>query len=239
MALLSAVCGYLAGSIPFALVIMKLFGHGKKLEPTTLQVPGSSDVITSDAVSATAVRLQLGAPQGCLTSILDMAKASAITLLFKYQYPHEFYFLITSGMAVVGHIWPVFNRFRGGRGQSPIIGGFLVVDWPVAFIAYPLAQVIGLITRSRALVSRFGAMFIAAGWLYYRFESISYVAYALGLFVLRIIAMRSEVKQYARFQRQGKLKTLQEQAELLHLGDGFLHAAKRLRDRIRRSDHRQ
>jgi glycerol-3-phosphate acyltransferase PlsY len=230
LALIAAVSGYLVGSIPFALVIVHWFGHGEALRPTELPIPDSTDVLRSDAVSATAVRLQLGTRYGCLTSILDMAKAAAVTLLFKLLYPYAPYFLIASGLAVVGHIWPLYNRFRGGRGQSPIIGSLLVVDWPVAFIGYLLAQGLGLLTRSRAFLGRFGPMLIAAAWLYYRFSSLPHVLYALGLFAVRIFAMRHELSQYARFRREGKLQTLAEEAKFIHLGEGILQGIERLRE---------
>jgi glycerol-3-phosphate acyltransferase PlsY len=75
------------------------------------------------------VRLQLGARYGCLVSILDMIKAAVPAFIFKLLYPEMPYYLITAGMATVGHIWPVVHRFKGGRGLSCIIGGMLIVDW--------------------------------------------------------------------------------------------------------------
>ena len=228
-ALLAAASGYLVGSIPFALLVLRWFGKGETLRPTELPVPGTADVLRSDAVSATAVRLQLGARYGCLTSVLDMLKAAVVTLTFKLLYPDAPYFLIASGLAVVGHVWPVFNRLRGGRGQSPIIGSLFVVDWPSPLIAYPLAQVLGLLTRSRAFVGRFGAMLVAAAWLWFRFASLPHVLYAIGLFAVRILAMRREINQYARLRGQGKLSTLSEELEFLHLGDGVSQSVDRLR----------
>lgn len=235
-ALLAAASGYLVGSIPFALLVLRWFGKGEALRPTELPIPGSNDVLRSDAVSATAVRLQLGARYGCLTSVLDMLKAVVVTLAFKLLYPDALYFLIASGLAVVGHVWPIFNRFRGGRGQSPIIGSLFVVDWPSPLIAYPLAQVLGLLSRSRAFVGRFGTMLIAAAWLSFRFASLPHALYAIGLFALRIIAMRREICQYARLRGEGKLRTLSDELEFLRLGDGVSRSIdwlRRLTKRIR------
>jgi glycerol-3-phosphate acyltransferase PlsY len=234
LALVAAVAGYTIGSVPFSLVIVRLFGRGAPLAPPDLQVPGSDEILRSDAVSATAVRLQLGARYGCLTSILDMAKATAVTLAFKLIWPQQPYFLIVSGFAVVGHVWPIVNRFRGGRGQSPVIGSLFVIDWPVALIVYPASQMLGLLTGSRALVGRFATLPLAAVWFAYRFGSPEHVLYALGLSLVRLIAMRREIAQYLRLRRDGRLATLSEELEFLHMGDGVPRAWSAIRMRLRR-----
>jgi acyl phosphate:glycerol-3-phosphate acyltransferase len=232
--LIAAAAGYLVGSIPFAVVVVRSFGGGRRLGPAALPVPGTDDVLITDAVSATTVRLQLGARYGCMTSLLDMAKASAVTLAFKLAYPDTPYFLVASGLAVVGHIWPIFNRFRGGRGQSPIIGSLFVVDWPTALIAYPTAQLLGLATGFRAYVARFAPMLVAAGWLYMRFADLSFVLYALGLFAVRIVASRPEIREYARIRKAGGLRSLSEELELLKLRETLTQGIARVRRWARR-----
>ena len=237
VALLAAVAGYIVGSIPFALIVTRLFGRGKRLKPAEFTVPSTEDVLRSDAVSATAVRLQLGARYGCLTSILDMAKAAAVALAFRLAYPDAPYVLIASGFAVVGHIWPLFNRFRGGRGQSPAIGGLFVVDWPTPLVVYPLAQVLGLVTGSRAHVGRFAPMLLASGWLYLRFHDLSFVYYGLGLFAVRMLAMRDEIVQYARIRRSGGLQSLAHEVALMGYGEilkSFGLRIRQLSSRLRR-----
>lgn len=230
ISLLAGVSGYLAGAIPFAVLVVRIFGRGQKFQETVLPIQGTNHVLHSDAVSATSVRLQLGARYGCLTSLLDMAKAAAVTLAFRLAFPNDSYFLIASGFAVVGHIWPIFHRFRGGRGQSPVIGGLFVVDWPAPLIAYPLAQVLGLVTRSRAYAGRFAPMLIASGWLYLRFHDLSFVYYGLGLFIVRTLAMRDEIKQYRRIRQSGALQTLSDEAALM----GYDALLSRLVERARR-----
>jgi len=228
LTLIAAAVGYLVGSISFALVVVRMFGGGKRLGPTALPVPGTDDVLVTEAVSATTVRLQLGARYGCLTSLLDMAKASGVTLAFKLAYPGAPYFLVASGLVVVGHVWPVFNRFRGGRGQSPVIGSLFVIDWPVVLIAYPTAQLLGLVSGFRAYVARFAPMLVAAAWLYVRFADLAYVFYALGLFGVRVVASRHDIREYARIRRAGGLRSLSEELELLKLREILTQAKARL-----------
>jgi acyl phosphate:glycerol-3-phosphate acyltransferase len=238
ISLLAAVSGYLAGSIPFAILVMRTFGKGQKLEETSLPVRGTDEAIRSSAVSATAVRLQLGSRYGCLTSILDMAKAAGVTVAFKLAYPGDPFFLVASGFAVVGHIWPIFHAFRGGRGQSPAIGGLFVVDWPTPLLIYPLAQGLGILTRSRGLVGRFAPMLIASAWLWIRFRDFAFVYYGLGLFLVRVIAMRDEIQQYQRLRRDGHLRSLSDEVAMLGFDkilQGWHQYMRRFLQRLRRS----
>jgi len=229
VAFLAAASGYLAGSIPFALVVVRLFGRGQSLRPIELAVPDADAFLRSEAVGATAVRLQLGARYGCLTSLLDMAKAAAVTLAFRLAFPEATYHLIAAGCAVAGHVWPLFHRFRGGRGQSPAIGGLFVIDWPTPLIAYPAALLLGLVTRSRTYVGRFAPMLVAAAWLYVRFADLPHVFFAVGVFAVRVIAMRRELRQFRELRRNGHIRSFSDEAELLQLRGTLTRAAFRLK----------
>ena len=87
IALLAAVIGYLSGSISFAILVTRFAAPDGKLSKITVSVPDSDLKIESDTLSATTVRLQLGARYGCLVSILDMVKAAVPALVFKLLIP--------------------------------------------------------------------------------------------------------------------------------------------------------
>jgi glycerol-3-phosphate acyltransferase PlsY len=163
-----------------------------------------------------------------------MAKAAAVTLTFKLVWPEQPYFLIAAGFATIGHVWPIFNRFRGGRGQSPIIGNLFVIDWPTPLIAYPLAQLLGLSLRWRAYVGRFVPPLLAAGWLFFRFRSVPHVLLCVGLFTIRVIAMRDEIRQYKTLKATGALSSFSQEVEMLHLGDRVDRATERFLKAFRR-----
>jgi glycerol-3-phosphate acyltransferase PlsY len=57
-----------------------------------------------------------------------MLKVAIPTLIVRLWQPDEAYYLVLAGAGVVGHAWPVYHRFRGGRGESPILGGLLVIE---------------------------------------------------------------------------------------------------------------
>ncbi|MFC2082785.1 glycerol-3-phosphate acyltransferase [Candidatus Bipolaricaulota bacterium] len=168
-----------------------------------------------------------------LVDALQIEERFGVQLL-KLVWPEQPYFLIAAGFATVGHVWPIFNRFQGGRGQSPIIGGLFVIDWPTPLIAYPLAQMLGLSLRSRAYVGRFSPPLIAAGWLFFRFRSVPHVLLCVGLFAIRVIAMRDEVRQYKALRAHGALSSFSEEVEMLHLGDRVDKTTRQIMHAFRR-----
>lgn len=201
-----------------------------------MAVPGGGELV-SNAASATAVRLQYGARYGCLTSLLDMAKAAGVTAAFLLSFPDQHLHLVAAGMATAGHIWPIFGRFRGGRGQSPIIGSLLVIDPASAFTVYPAAQVLGLLTRTRPYVGRFGPEALLIPWFWFRLQSLPHIAFAIGVLLLRLVAMRSEIAQFRRLRREGKLRSIADELAFLHLDHRITSLRNRLlRKRSRRSE---
>ena len=127
--LFAMLIGYLAGSFSAARFIVRVFAPDHVLNGIRAEVPEGNAVFQSNVISATTVRLQLGSRYGCLTSILDMLKASLPALVFRAWQPDQAYYLIAAGSATAGHIWPIYYHFKGGRGMSPILGGMFVVDW--------------------------------------------------------------------------------------------------------------
>lgn len=208
LALVAAAVGYLAGSVSFARIIARLAHSDADLE--RIEVPlASGEVFVSDSVSATAVRLTLGPRLGILTAVLDMAKVAVPTLVARLLAPDEPYFLVVAAAGVVGHDFPVFHRFRGGRGESPIYGGLLVVD-PVAVVGTTLlGAVVGFIVGN-ILVLRWAGMVLLVPWLWLATGSPWYLAYILFVVGLYLWAMRPELGQYAQMRGAGTDPTNEE-----------------------------
>jgi len=76
-------------------------------------------------------------------------------------------------------------------------------------------------------------MVLASGWLYLRFRDLSFVYYGLGLFVIRMLAMRGEIAQYTRIRRSGGLKSLADEAALMGYGKILEDAGVRIRRLLR------
>ena len=130
--ILAMALGYLLGSIPFGLVLTRMFGKGD------LRAIGSGNI------GATNVLRTGSKPLAALTLVLDCLKATAAVLLAQR--------LVGWGMgpaagaaASIGHLYPVWLRFRGGKGVATLLGILIPLLWPAA-IAYAAIWVLLLLT---------------------------------------------------------------------------------------------
>ena len=90
----------------------------------------------------------IGWKAGISTAIIDMLKGVIPILLIKALYPEwNFYMLFTSGAFVVlGHIFPILLKLRGGKGTAPMAGVLIGLDYRVALICMTVLTVLLLIT---------------------------------------------------------------------------------------------
>ncbi|MCJ8322372.1 MAG: glycerol-3-phosphate 1-O-acyltransferase PlsY [Rhizobiales bacterium] len=125
---LAFIIGYFLGSIPFGLIITKLAGQGDVRD------------IGSGSIGATNV-LRTGSKKlAAATLIADVAKgaiAVSITLYFAATMNFDmFYVYLTAFFALTGHMFPVWLKFKGGKGVATYIGIFLVAaPWAVLVFA--------------------------------------------------------------------------------------------------------
>ena len=118
--LISLILSYLLGSIPFGIVITKLFNMGD------LRKVGSGNIGATNVMRVGGLRM------AGLVWLLDMAKAIIAVLIGRYVGGESF--AVWCGFAaIVGHCFPVWLRFHGGKGVSCLFGVLLAVN-PVLFI---------------------------------------------------------------------------------------------------------
>jgi glycerol-3-phosphate acyltransferase PlsY len=118
--------GYLLGSIPFGLILARLAGKGDIRE------------IGSGNIGATNVLRTGSKPLAAATLILDCLKATAAILLARQLFGGPFDNLaerVAAAGAMIGHLYPVWLRFRGGKGVATFLG-VLIPLLPVAAIIY-------------------------------------------------------------------------------------------------------
>ncbi len=143
--LLLCVTSYLIGSINFAVIISKL--KKKDIRKIGSGNPGTLNMSRN-----------FGLKIGVLVLLLDMVKGAVPTLIgllvyknfcFKgTQLPVSMLTEVMCGFfAVLGHVFPVFMKFKGGKGIATTIGVFAVCDWRVAIISGILAIAFILITE--------------------------------------------------------------------------------------------
>lgn len=117
----AAVVGYMLGSIPFGLVITRLSGLGD------IRNIGSGNIGATNVLRTG--RKDLAAA----TLLLDGGKGTVAALLGAYYGPDIM--LVMAFAAFIGHLFPVWLRFNGGKGVATYLGVMLGVAWPIGIFA--------------------------------------------------------------------------------------------------------
>ena len=227
LAVLAAAVGYLCGAISFARLVAKVVAPHEDLTHTEISLEGSEDKVVMSAVSATSVSMHLGPRFGFITVVMDMLKITFPTLIFRLLYPEMYYFLITATAGMIGHIWPLYYRFRGGRGLSAVYGGMFAID-PIGVFATSLGgMLLGLFILRDMLAAYLGGLWLLIPWLWLRTTDVAYLAYAIAVNIIFLLAMLPEMKQYIQLKREGKGDDLAEVMQLTGMGRGIYKMAKR------------
>ena len=119
--LAAAVIGYLLGSIPFGFVLTRLAGHGD------IRQIGSGNIGATNVLRTGSKLL------AALTLAFDLAKGLAAVLIAAHWGRDPA--LAAAGTVILGHIFPVWLNFRGGKGVATALGVLLALAWPVALVA--------------------------------------------------------------------------------------------------------
>jgi glycerol-3-phosphate acyltransferase PlsY len=118
------VVAYLLGSIPFGYLIVRLSGG------PDIRHRGSGNI------GATNVAREAGALPGVLTLLLDGAKGYlAVWLAARFTGSNPRWMIYTALLVLIGHIFPVWLGFRGGKGVAPSVGVFLPICWQAVVCA--------------------------------------------------------------------------------------------------------
>ncbi|HOW30047.1 MAG TPA: glycerol-3-phosphate acyltransferase [Bacteroidales bacterium] len=220
-ALVCSLFGYLAGSVSFARLVYFFVTKSTKLEPFSEPVPHSAETFESDLVSATLINKKLGARYGCLTSVLDMIKVALPTFITMVVLREQPWYLLTSLFGIIGHIYPVWHNFTGGRGESPILGSLLVINWFGLVIANAAGIILGFITGS-VLVLRWSAYILLIFWFWIFFNTPWHIAYMILVCSLFWFSMRKDLKKFQELKKQKSIKFSEEDvSEFILMGKGI------------------
>jgi glycerol-3-phosphate acyltransferase PlsY len=217
ISLLAGLIGYLCGSLSSARLVARLFAPGSKLTLIRQPIPNTDIVFESDSVSASMVRMQVGTRYGCLTAILDILKVLLPTLVFRLWQPAAPYFLVAAAAGLVGHDWPLYHRFKGGRGESAIIGGMLVID-PLGLVATNLAGILVGWLAGDVLVLRWTFLILLIPWLWLRTGDPLHLIYAIVINLIYWGKMSPELIQFVKILKVGGLSTQEEVAGDMAMG---------------------
>lgn len=177
--------GYLLGSIPFGIILTRLFGAGD------LRQIGSGNIGATNVLRTG--RKELAAA----TLILDGAKGAVAVALARLWLPESGPdgAMIAGAAAMIGHCYPVWLKFRGGKGVATLLGLSLALAWPIGVFFAAAWVGAALFTRISSLGGMVGAVAapIAAAGL-------GHQAYAIGLAGLAAIVLWRHRENIARLR---------------------------------------
>ena len=189
--LLLIILAYLIGSIPTALII------SKKFFGIDIRDFGSGNMGATNAFRV------LGPKYGTLIMVLDILKGMIAVGLFyflPYYLTNELErtnFMMGLGLAaVIGHIFPVFANFKGGKGVATLLGMLIAVQPFVALSCVGVFLVVLFLTRYVSLSSILGAIMlpVCVLWIWNEHE-LSYRAFALIVALLVIITHQKNISR--------------------------------------------
>jgi glycerol-3-phosphate acyltransferase PlsY len=133
----SALFGYLLGSIPFGLLITKVSGLGD------IRAIGSGNIGTTNV-------LRTGRKDLAAATLLCDALKGTVAVLVAGLWGSE-YALIAGLAAFLGHVFPVWLRFKGGKGVATYLGVLVGLVWPVALVFAATWIAVAYLTRYSSL----------------------------------------------------------------------------------------
>ena len=149
----AVVCGYLAGSVPFGLLITRAAGLGD------IRAIGSGNIGATNVLRTGRKDLAIA------TLLLDSLKAGLVALAFTHFFGREIGF-VAGAMAFVGHCYPVWLDFKGGKGIATYAGLLPFTTLPGFFVAAPVWFALFALTRISSLAALAAAVLVPPGaWL--------------------------------------------------------------------------
>lgn len=184
---ISIVSAYLMGSFPAAYIIARL------RKGIDIREVGSRNM------GATNVLYEVGIPEGLLVFCVDVGKGAAAVMLARWLGASFVIQLAAGGVSVLGHAFPVFLKFRGGKGAGACLGAFAsLMPWTIPYY-FGLFVVLLLISRSTTLsygAALFTVPFMA--WLiYHSADLIIFTVVMLLVLVARYIPRMMEMHSVA------------------------------------------
>ena len=227
--ILSALLGYLLGSLSFARIVTRLVSPQTDIQTIEIPLaPGSDQKYRFESMGATTASMALGGRVGCVIGLLDMLKVTLPVLAFRLLYPAQPYFLVAATAGMVGHNWPVFYRFKGGRGISAAYGGLLAIDPIGAVVAAFGGLALGLLVVRDFVVAYLAGLWLLIPWMAIVRQDLAYVLYAAALNALFMLSMIPDLKVYMKSRRMGVTDT-QYVMQITPMGRGMLKIAERLK----------
>jgi len=170
-----AALGYLLGSVPFGMVMARVFGLGDLRKIGSGNIGATNVLRTGNKLAA------------FLTLILDAGKGGIAVLIARATVGEDAAQL-AGGAAFMGHLFPVWLGFKGGKGVATFLGTLLALAWPVGLAACGTWAVMAAVLRYSSL-SALVAAALSPVWMV--LLGVPQMA-VLGIFLAALIFVRHE-----------------------------------------------
>lgn len=187
MSTLLVVFSYLLGSISFGYLITK------KVKNVDIRKMGSGNT------GATNISRVLGLKYALIVFLLDLGKGLLAVFLAGRFASDPWVIILCAYAVIIGHNWPIFFSFKGGRGAATTLGVFLGIMPVAALIVFGIIVIIILATRYVSLASITGAILIPFCVLFFHYPR-EYLIFGLSVTLLIIWRHIPNIKRL----RQGK-----------------------------------
>ena len=180
--IISCIVAYLIGSIPFGYLVAKLRG-------INIREVGSGNI------GATNIARNLGWKLGAVVGVLDFMKSFFPVLIARMLFDEIGYVLLVSIMPIVGHIFPLWLNFRGGKGVASIFGLLGAYFGLPTFLGFLLAWFLVVKQiRLMSLVNLVVALLIpVAFWL--KYTQVAFILFGVLLGAIIWITHRANIKR--------------------------------------------
>ena len=180
--IIAAILCYLAGCIQSAYIIGKI----RKID---IREHGSKNAGASNAFTV------MGWKTGVIVGLVDILKCALPVFILKMLFPDDTLIQVIGGVSVVlGHVFPVFMKFRGGKGTASLVGMAIGLH-PMLFVVAGLAILAGtFITDYIAVGTVLMLLTILAWMIVFDFNTLAIILYSC-------IIMLSLYKHYVNFKR--------------------------------------
>ena len=173
-----AITSYLMGSIPFGFILTKIFL--KK----DIRGIGSGNIGATNALRTGNKSLGYG------TLLLDVLKAIIPVIYTKLNYPD--YIFITSMFVFIGHVFPLWLKFKGGKGVAPYVGILFSINLIYGILFVSIWIITFLISKYSSLASLIASFTIPIYLLFFNNENLIFFSI---MFVLIFYTHRENVKR--------------------------------------------
>lgn len=191
----SALLGYLIGSIPFGLILTKMAGYGD------IRKIGSGNIGATNVLRTGNKKLAL------LTVLCDASKAGIAAIIAKSIFSGNYAVmasLIAGAFGVIGHNFPVWLNFKGGKGVASAFGFILATCWPIALVALCIWLTMAFIFRYSSLSALTAAVFVPI-LSYFLAPSAEYIWIYTAITLLVIARHHANIKRLLKGE-ESKIK---------------------------------